>query len=83
MITELEFCGYIISNKTLHPIPAKLNVIQDWPWPQNVHKVHQFLGLASYYCQFMKHFAHMAVLLQDLLQKGDKALHTKKKQLIT
>ena len=25
----------------------------------------------------------MAVLLQDLLQKGDKALHTKKKQLIT
>ena len=81
-IMKLEFCDHIISNRILYPIPAKLNVIQDQPQPQNIHKIHQFLGLALYYYQFMKHFAYIAVSLQDLLQKGDEILHIKKKQPI-
>ena len=38
-IMKLEFCGHIIGNRILCPIPAKLNIIWDWPQLQNIHKV--------------------------------------------
>lgn len=44
-----------------------------------MYKVHQFLRLTSYYYYFIKHFAQIAIPLQDLLYKDDEALYIKKK----
>ena len=83
MTIELEFCGHIIRNSTLQLVPVKLNIIYNWPHPQNMYKIHQFLRLILYYYYFIKHFAQIPIPLQDLLYKDNEALHTKKKQSIT
>ncbi|KAA3473699.1 DNA/RNA polymerases superfamily protein [Gossypium australe] len=49
----------------LHEISAILN----WKPPRNVSEVRSFLGLASYYCRFVKGFSTIATLLTRLLQK--------------
>ena len=76
---KLEFCSHIISDGKLHAIPSKLSAIQDWPQSTNVQEVQQFLGLASYYKQFVCEFACFATPLQDLLWTGDELLHQQKK----
>jgi hypothetical protein len=77
---ELEFCGHIVGNGQVKPIPAKLEVIRTWPRPKNVHEVRQFLGLAGYYRRFVKDFAKMAAPLQELLKEADAPEGKKKRK---
>ena len=35
--------------------------------PSNAKELHSFLGLASYYCQFIPNFAHIAKCLRQLV----------------
>ena len=35
--------------------------------PSNAKELHSFLGLASYYCQFIPNFAHIAKCLHQLV----------------
>ena len=41
--------------------------MKDWPVPSNTKEVHSFLGLASYYHQFILQFAKCASPLHDLI----------------
>ena len=41
--------------------------MKDWPVPSNAKEVHSFLGLASYYHQFIPQFAKWANPLHDLI----------------
>jgi hypothetical protein len=75
---ELEFCGYIISNGFIRPIPAKIEVIKTWLKPMNVHEVRQFLGLATYYHQFVHEFIRIAAPLYKLLKELDALFYKKK-----
>jgi hypothetical protein len=61
--------GHIISEHGLATNPAKIQVISSWLVPTNVGALHGFLGLASYYCKFIKHFSLIAKPLNDLLCK--------------
>lgn len=45
---------------------AKVAVVKNWPTPTNVQQLRSFLGLASYYCWFVKEFAS---LLHELTKK--------------
>ena len=51
---------------------SKVKAITDWPAPTTVHSVRSFLGLANFYCHFIKDYATLAKPLMDLMQK-DKA----------
>ena len=42
----------------------------DWPIPQDVHAVRQFLGFVSYYRRYIRQFADIAAPLHRLTQKG-------------
>ena len=49
--------------------PAKTEKVNTWPTPTSVREVQQFLGLAGYYCQFIKDFAETARPLHRLTER--------------
>jgi hypothetical protein len=75
---EIKFCGHIIGNGKVHLMPAKVEAINNWPKPMNIHEVRQFLGLCTYYRKFVRSFANMAAALHELLKESDERLHKKK-----
>jgi transposase InsO family protein len=75
---ELEFCGHIVGNGQIKPTQSKVKSILDWPTPQNVHEVRQFIGLAGYYRRFIKGFASICAPLHELLKESDADLRKKK-----
>jgi len=77
-VDELEFCGHIIGHGRCRPTASKVKAISEWPEPQNVHEVRQFLGLASYYRRYIEGFAKIAAPLSDLLVETDVELRKKK-----
>jgi hypothetical protein len=48
----------------------KVKAILDWRPPRSVSALRSFLGLASYYCKFIKNFAKIVALLTNLLKKS-------------
>ncbi len=48
----------------------KVKAILDWEPPKLVLALRSFLGLASYYCKFIKDFAKIVVPLTNLLKKS-------------
>ena len=44
--------------------------VKEYPIPQSVKEVRQFLGIASYYRRFIQGFAKIAQPLHSLTQKG-------------
>ena len=50
----------------------KVKGVLDWPTPRRVKDVQKFLGLANYYCQFIKDFAVIARPLHNMEKKYQK-----------
>jgi transposase InsO family protein len=48
----------------------KIETVQKWPTPRNLHDVRSFLGLCSYYRRFISGFADIAAPLHALAGKG-------------
>jgi len=44
----------------------------DWPTPKEVKDIQKFLGLANYYCQFIKDFVAIARPLHNMVKKDQK-----------
>ena len=90
--SSIEYLGFIIDQDGLHPNPAKIQCVQDWPVPQNVKDVQSFLGLANYYRRFVKDFAKIGTPLTQLTRKDvpfvwsdacDEAFRSLKRALVT
>ena len=47
--------------------PEKVKKVRTWPVPKNIKEVQSFLGLASYYRQFIDKFAEKARCLHELV----------------
>jgi hypothetical protein len=54
--TKNHYLGYVISGDGIAVDPAKVEDIMEWPPSTNVPEVHNFMGLAGYYRQFVKGF---------------------------
>ena len=61
------FLGHILSADEISANPEKVEKVRDWPVPSNAKELHSFLGLASYYCQFIPNFACIAKCLHQLI----------------
>jgi hypothetical protein len=49
--------------------PENLKAIWEWPTPGNKHEIRNFLGLCTYYRQFISSFAGIAELLIRLIEE--------------
>jgi len=57
---SVEYLGHIISDQGIAVDPHKVKAIQDWPYPQNITELQQFLGLTGYYQRFISNYADIA-----------------------
>ena len=73
----ISFLGFRVSAAGVQPDPAKIEAIQRWPLPLYTRTdVQKFLGLASYYRNFIPGFARIAAPLTDLLKKEKQFIWT-------
>ena len=66
--SQVLFLGHTLSKDRISPNPEKVQKVKDWPVPCNAKEVHLFLGLASYYRQFIPQFAKWASPLYELIR---------------
>lgn len=67
---KLECLGHMIGGgKNFEPVPSKVKAIQEAERPTTKRGVRQFLGVVSWYRNFILNFAAIAVPLTDLTKK--------------
>ena len=65
--SKVLFLGHTLSKEGISPNPEKVQKVKDWPVPSNEKEVHSFLGLVSYYRQFIPQFVKWANPLHNLI----------------
>ena len=65
--SQVLFLGHTLSKDGISLNPEKVQKVKDWPVLSNAKEVHSFLGLASYYRQFIPQFVKWANPLHDLI----------------
>ena len=69
-LEEILYLGHKISAKGVSVDEEKVKAIREWPKPKTLTQLRGFLGLCSYYRQFVKNFSKLASPLIDLTKKG-------------
>ena len=69
---EVSYLGYIVSDDGVKCDPAKLEAVETWPTPTDLASLRSFLGLTSYYRQFIENFSTIAFPMTRLTQKNVK-----------
>ncbi|GBG81466.1 hypothetical protein CBR_g32456 [Chara braunii] len=54
---KVDFLGHYVSDQGLHMDDAKITAIAEWPAPTSAKQLHSFLGLTSYYSNFIRGYA--------------------------
>ena len=67
---SVEFLGHVVSNEGVSVDAKKVEAIQQWPVPTNIHDLRAFLGLANYYRRFVLNYSKLALPLTRMLKKG-------------
>ena len=52
-----NFSAYVLSVNSIYNDPEKVDEVTNWSLAKNQQELHSFLGLASYYHQFIPNFA--------------------------
>ena len=66
---EIEYLGHLIGPNGIKPNPKKVRVIQTLAPPVNVRGVRSFIGMVSYYRNFIPRFSEIARPLTNLTRK--------------
>ncbi|GBG80757.1 hypothetical protein CBR_g31312, partial [Chara braunii] len=68
---KVDFLGHYASDQGLHMDDAKITAIAEWPVPTSAKQLRSFLGLTSYYSNFIQGYARYSyVLTSTLLRKN-------------
>ncbi|MBW0533481.1 hypothetical protein O181_073196 [Austropuccinia psidii MF-1] len=67
--TSVEYLGYVFSSEGLKMNQAKVQQIINWPPPRNLKALQSCLGLANFYCHFIKNYSRKISSLTSFLKK--------------
>ncbi|GBG86049.1 hypothetical protein CBR_g40950 [Chara braunii] len=68
---KVDFLGHYVSEQGLHMDDAKITAIAEWPAPTSTKQLRSFLGLTSYYSNFIRGYARYSyVLTSTVLRKN-------------
>lgn len=70
---EVTFLGHVVGVNGVKVDPRKVQAVQDWPIPTDVHQLRSFLGLANYFRKFIQGYSTLVRPLTDLL-RDDKSV---------
>ena len=71
-VLSIEFLGHSVDSTGIHPLPAKVQTILDFPKPSSRRQLRTFLGLINFYHRFIPRCARMVDTLNTLLAKNMK-----------
>ena len=76
-VREVDYLGYVISDKGISMSPSKVRSIENWERPHPEAKsalkwAQEFLGFANFYRRFIEGFSKIAKPLSDLTKKDIK-----------
>ena len=71
-VREVGFLGVVIRLEGIKMEEEKVKDVLDWPTLKEIKDIQKFLGLANYYCQFIKDFVAIARPLYDIVKKDQK-----------
>ena len=77
---RIEYLGYAIDEKGLHPMDEKIAAIRGALSPTNVTELHSFLGIVNYYSRFLLNLATKLTPLYHLLHKKAKWTWTEEQE---
>ncbi len=66
---ELPYLGHIVSKDGIKVDPKKIQAVADWPEPQNLTELQQFLGLTNFFRKYIQGYSNLAMPLTALLKK--------------
>ncbi|WVZ89773.1 hypothetical protein U9M48_036137 [Paspalum notatum var. saurae] len=69
-LKKVGFLGHILSEKGVAVDPSKVECVLNWKQPEAVTEIRSFLGLAGYYCRFIKDFSKTAKPMTSLTKKN-------------
>ena len=72
MAPSVAYLGYVIDAEGLHPLPDKLQAVQQAPTPRSVTELKSCFGLLTYYGKFLPNLATHLAPLYKLLGKNVK-----------
>ena len=67
---RVDFLGLWISENGVEMDEHKVEAILQWPNPQRVKDIQQFLGFANFYRRFIRNFSEISQSMTMLLRKG-------------
>ena len=70
--TQVLFLGSLVSQAGLSPNPKTVEAVLSWKVPSTVKEIQSYLGLCSYYWQYIENFSHIAAPLTRLTKKNVK-----------
>ena len=79
-VKKVGFLGVVTESKGIKMKEERVKGVLDWPIPECIKDIQKFLGLANYYCQFIKDFASIAWPLHNLVNKEQKWKWTGRQQ---
>jgi len=79
-VREVGFLGVVIGLEGVKMEEEKVKGVLDWLTRKCVKDVQKFLGLANYYCRFIKSFASIARPLHDMVKKDKRWDWTEKQE---
>jgi hypothetical protein len=65
-----SFLGYVVTPQGIEFDHTKVEAIQGWPVPKTLSQVQSLIGLAGFYCHFVKDFNTIVAQLNELTKKG-------------
>lgn len=70
LVTSVNYLGFHITPEGVSPGKQKVKALNEFATPTDVHQVRRFLGLATYFRQFIRNFALIARPLTMLTRKN-------------